>query len=270
MLQQIQDLREEGDALYEFLQTLEEGDWGQVTPFKGWTITDVVQHLLWGDEWAVLSATDPEKYLKEFQKVAKTLLSGAGTKATTREVYGELQGEPLVARWRESFLKMCDVFASLPPDARLKWAGPDMGVRMFVTARQMETWAHAQDIYDLKKLERAHADRIKNIAVIGVKTFGLSFAIREMDVPQDIPYVRLTSPSGKIWEWNEPSDSNRVEGSAVDFCHVVTQGRNIADVNLALVGDTANSWMAIAQCFAGPPDNPPKRGERAFATSFSL
>ena len=38
----------------------------------------------------------------------------------------------------------------------------------------------------------------------------------------------MTAPSGEIWEWHDPSKSNFIEGSAVDFCRVVTQTRNIA------------------------------------------
>ncbi|MEE8557360.1 MAG: TIGR03084 family protein, partial [Myxococcota bacterium] len=103
---------------------------------------------------------------------------------------------------------------------------------------------------------------IKNIAVIGVKTFGWTFVNRGLDVPGDVPYVRLIAPSGAAWEWNEPSKENRVEGLATEFCHVVTQGRNVADTALRVVGETAGRWMAIAQCFAGAPNDPPKPGAR--------
>ena len=82
-----------------------------------------------------------------------------------------------------------------------------------------------------------------------------------------VPYVRLTAPSGAIWEWGEPETEDRVEGSAVEFCHVVTQGRNIADTDLAVSGETAVEWMAIAQCFAGGPEEPPAPGQRAWSDS---
>jgi hypothetical protein len=72
------------------------------------------------------------------------------------------------------------------------------------------------------------------------------------------------APSGEIWEWNEPSDSERITGDAVDFCRVVTQGRNIADTPLEVVGEIATRWMSIAQCFAGGPVDPPKPGERTW------
>ena len=55
-------------------------------------------------------------------------------------------------------------------------AGPGMGARMFTTARQMEIWAHGQAIYDLLDTERPRSDRLRSIAVIGVRTFGWTFA----------------------------------------------------------------------------------------------
>jgi uncharacterized protein (TIGR03084 family) len=129
----------------------------------------------------------------------------------------------------------------------------------------METWAHGQDVYDLMRVRRRHTDRIKSIAVLGVKTFGWTFANRGLEPPGPPPYVRLIAPSGAVWEWNEENRTDRISGDAVEFCQVVTQGRNIADTKLEVVGDTAKRWMAIAQCFAGGPVDPPKPGERAWS-----
>jgi uncharacterized protein (TIGR03084 family) len=159
---------------------------------------------------------------------------------------------------------MADALGASDPKRRLPWFGPDMGVRMFTTARYMETWAHGQEVYDLLRVRRTHSDRIKNIAVIGMKTFGWTFVNRGLEVPTAKPYVRLVAPSGEIWEWNEPSESESIRGDAVDFCRVVTQGRNIADTSLEVVGEIATRWMSIAQCFAGGPADPPKPGQRTW------
>ena len=126
----------------------------------------------------------------------------------------------------------------------------------------METWAHGQEIYDVLGVERVDKDRIKNIAVLGVNTFSWTFTCRGLEVPGKAPYVKLTAPSGDIWEWNEPSEENRIEGFATEFCQVVTQVRNIADTNLKLNGEVATRWMSIAQCFAGLPEEPPAPGTR--------
>jgi uncharacterized protein (TIGR03084 family) len=263
MLEQVRDLREEGDQLCELLKTLDESDWGRPTPFKNWTVRDVVEHLHFSDRLAVLSLKSDEEFLKAAEAMGRAIMEeGLDLKAFARREIGSLEPSELLQLWRDYFVEMCDLLEAADPKARLKWFGPDMGVRMFTTARQMETWAHGQDIYDLLRVPREYTDRIKNIAVIGVKTFGWTFVNRGLAVPPDIPYVRLTAPSGEIWEWSQPNDDNRVEGLASEFCHVVTQGRNVADTQLQVVGETATKWMAIAQCFAGGPEEPPKPGQR--------
>ena len=109
---------------------------------------------------------------------------------------------------------------------------------------------------------RQDKDHIKNGVVIGNNTFGWTFINRGEEVPQDKPFLRLTAPSGEVWDFNEPSNSNYVEGLATEFGQVVTQCRNIDDTQLKVVGDTAKKWMAVAQCFAGPPRTPPPVGAR--------
>ena len=61
---------------------------------------------------------------------------------------------------------------------------------------------------------------------------------------------------------NEERDGHLIEGSATEFCQVVTQVRNIADTRLKVVGEPARLWMSVAQCFAGPPNSPPAPGTR--------
>jgi uncharacterized protein (TIGR03084 family) len=262
MLQQVVDLREEGDELFALVRKMGDGDWERHTSFKNWTVKDVIVHLHFSDWLAVTSAKDPDAFATLEHDLTEAMLKGRSMKDLADERLGNRSGPEVLGMWRDCFLEMCEQFGKLDSDARLKWFGPDMGLRMFATARQMETWAHGQEIYDLLKQERSYTDRIRNIAVIGVKTFGWTFVNRGRAVPGDIPYVRLTAPSGAVWEWNEPGAENRVEGSAVEFCHVVTQGRNIADVSLTVVGDTARQWMAMAQCFAGGAVDPPVPGER--------
>ena len=119
--------------------------------------------------------------------------------------------------------------------------------------------------FDLFRVERQETDRIKNVAVLGVNTFGWTFVNRGEEVPAPKPYIRLTAPSGAIWEWNDPSDDERIEGSGLEFCQVVTQTRSIGDTSLSVTGPVATKWMAVAQCFAGPVNPPPTPGTRHMA-----
>ncbi len=255
----VADLRAEGDELQRFLADLDSADWASVTRFKAWTINDVVAHLYFGDHLGIISHRSGREF-KEFMAAVRQ--SGLPLVTYTREWLDNLSGRAMLAKWHRQFTGMCDLFAASDPDLRLTWAGPDMGLKMFATARLMETWAHSWAIYDRLGIARPQSDRIRHIATIGARTYHWSFANRGLDVPGPAPWLTLEAPSGAVWDWHQPQDDNRITGSAVEFCQVVTQVRNIADTGLSVTGAPARAWMAIAQCFAGPPEQPPAPGTR--------
>jgi uncharacterized protein (TIGR03084 family) len=256
---QVKDLREEGRELDSLLARLSEADWGRATAFKAWTIWDVVAHLHVTDHMGVTSLAGDAAFRALMKDIGR---AGVPLTAYTRRWVGDVSGETLRSRWRALLDGLCTSLEAAAPDVRLTWAGPGMKPRMFATARQMEIWAHGSEIYDLLGVERVETDRIRNIATIGVRTFGWTFANRKLEPPAPIPFVRLTAPSGAVWTWNEEQGNSLIEGRAVEFCQVVTQTRNIADTELRVVGEPAQRWMAIAQCFAGPPEDPPAPGTR--------
>jgi uncharacterized protein (TIGR03084 family) len=262
MLPQAVDFRAEVDDLHALLVTLSEADWERATQFKQWTINDIVQHLHDSDLMAAASVAGPEPFERRRAEVQALRDTGLSRVQEARQRYSGLTGKLLLERWHAQAIDLCDSLSMLSPDGRLTWYGPDMGVRMFSTARQMETWAHGQAIYDLMGVVREPTDRLRNIAEIGVRTYGWTFANRGMPVPGGAPHVHLTGLSGASWNWNDPSPDNRVEGSVLDFCQVVTQVRNVADTALKVTGEPARIWMSLAQCFAGPPEDPPRPGSR--------
>jgi uncharacterized protein (TIGR03084 family) len=265
VLQESQDLRAEADELHAFLETLADEDWGRPTGFKSWTPWDVVAHLHFYDQVSMLSLEGEEAFLPRRGELLREFGKGTSNAELARQEYGDWSAAELLERWITTCHDMARQLGESDPKRRLPWFGPDMGVRMFTTARLMETWAHGQEVYDLLGVRREPTDRLKHIATIGVKTFGWTFVNRKLEVPGPPPHVRLAAPSGEVWEWNEPSEIECVRGDALDFCLVVTQARNIADTPLEVVGEVASKWMAIAQCFAGGAVDPPKPGERSSA-----
>ncbi len=262
MLQVCQDLRDEAEELYEVLDSLGDDDWARPTPFQSWTPWDVVAHLHFFDRVSLLALNDETAFAACRDDLVAKMAKGMTLAEEARRELGGLDAKALSRQWIESCKEMAVALGESDPKRRLPWFGPDMGVPMFSTARYMETWAHGHDIYDLLRRPRNHTDRIKHIAVIGMKTFGWTFINRGEEVPGAPPYVRITAPSGDVWEFGDPSDEEYVRGDAVEFCHVVTQGRNIADTALDVKGTIATRWMSIAQCFAGAAVDPPKPGER--------
>jgi uncharacterized protein (TIGR03084 family) len=257
--EQIRDLRAEAAELETLLDTLAPADWDRVTTFRDWTVYDVVAHLHLSDHMGMTALQGEPAFRALMQDMAAARLPMS---AYARRWLGDVSGPDLRERWRSLIRDLCDGLAGTDPDQRLPWAGPGMRPRMFATARQMETWAHGWELYDLLGVERRHHDRLQNVATIGVRTFGWTFANRKLPPPGPAPYVGLIAPSGALWTWNDPDSEHRVEGDAVEFCQVVTQVRHVRDTALKVRGEVAESWMAIAQCFAGPPVDPPVPGSR--------
>jgi uncharacterized protein (TIGR03084 family) len=271
MLEQATDFGAESEALFRLLEPLSDAELAQPTLFKGWRIEQIIGHLhLWN-----LAADHALSDVAQFDAMMAGIgphMAGGGTLAEYESAWlaglpGDqgrmgLSGRALLQRWRAQFSDMLARFHAADPKARVKWAGPDMSVRSSITARLMETWAHGQAVYDRLDTERVDTDRIRNIVVLGVNTFGWAYKIRGLAVPARVPYLRLSAPSGAQWTFNEPAGEDTIEGSAAEFCRVVTQTRNVADTALKVSGDGARHWMSIAQCFAGAAHAPPPPGSR--------
>lgn len=267
VFQQLVDFAEESEALYSILEPLSDEDFQRQTQFKTYKVHDVIAHLHifnWAAEESIRDGDSFIRFYKGLGQRRKELgldLIGV-TDLWLDDNENGVRNRALLDVWRDYYRGMAQRLADIDPRMRVKWAGPDMSVRSSLTARLMETWAHGQELYDLLGIERVDKDRIKNIAVLGINTFGWTFKNRGMEIPADVPYVKLTAPSGEIWEWNEPNEANCVVGNATEFCQVVAQTRNIADTQLSVTGETATRWMSIAQCFAGGPEDPPPPGAR--------
>jgi len=271
MQQTVEDFSQECDLLDRLYSDLSDADWQRSTQFKDWTPNDILIHLHFWNRAANLSLHQPEEFDRLYTTVAATIKS-EGLRPIENRLIVERGNELLIA-WRNLYLEMSAHWATLDAKKRVKWAGPDMSVRSSITARQMETWAHGQAVFDLFGQQRRETDRVKNIVILGVNTYGWTYKVRNIKPPGPMPRLRLTSPQGSQWEFGDdeddhnrnelsPNEQNLITGSAVGFAQTVTQTRNVADTDLKVTGPIATDWMATAQCFAGAAVSPPAAGSR--------
>lgn len=255
----VDDFIAECDALEQLLEGVSDSDWAKPTQFFDWTLEDVLLHLHFWNKAVDMALLRPEEFQSMMKEVMVVLVKG-GLRGTEDARVKE-RGVDLFHVWRDNYRQMREHWSELDPKHRVAWAGPDMSVRSAITARQMETWAHSQEIFDLMGVERQEDDRIRNIVVLCVNTYGWSYKVRGLETPGPMPQLHLTSPSGELWSFGEEGE-NSITGSAVQFAQVSAQTRNIADTDLVVVGPIAEDWMAHAQCFAGPPEKVPEPGTR--------
>ena len=249
----LDDLKAESARIWNGGSGLDDAAWATPTPATGWSVATPVAHLLWTDVVAVVAATDsPEGKDAWDALVLRALEDPMGFVDQQALEVARLRPEALLARWGAAREALPRALKEYPEGQRMPWFGPPMSPTSMATARFMETWAHALDVYDALGLEPDVTDRIRHVAHLGVRTRNFSYSVHGLEAPAEEFRIELTAPSGDLWTWGPQDAAQSVRGSAYDFCLLVTQRVHRDDTDLAADGADAEQWLTIAQAFAGP------------------
>jgi uncharacterized protein (TIGR03084 family) len=225
----------------------------------GWSVADCLGHLWFFDRAATTALVDPDAFGATLQRIA------ADPDAYMQAHLDEARalGTTLPTAARAARASLLAALATTDPATKVPWYGPPMSPASFATARLMEYWAHGQDIADGLGVTRTPTDRLRHVCHLGVRTRGFSFVVRGLPAPAADVRVELRGPSGGTWAWGGADAIDRITGTALDFALVVTQRRLVDGTGLAVEGETARAWMAVAQAFAGAPTTTdPARNEQ--------
>ena len=246
----VADLRAESDALDALVADLDDAGWRTETPAAGWTIAHQIAHLWWTDRVSVVAVTDDAGFAE--------IVRGAATNPTgfVDEGAEQLATTPpadMLAEWRRTRATLHDELLGVADGRKLPWFGPPMSAASMATARLMETWAHGLDVADALGVRRPATARLRSVAHIGVRTRDFAFTVHGRPIPAEPFRIELRAPDGDVWTWGPDDAGQRVVGSAEDFCMLVTQRRPVAELDVSAHGADAETWLTIAQAFAGPP-----------------
>lgn len=252
----LDDLRTESDGLDALVAGLGDAAWAAPTPAEGWTIAHQIAHLAWTDRQALLSVRDPDRFQRELADamahldalVALDTYVDAGARAGA-----ELPPAQLLERWREGRARLRAALTEAARGARFPWYGPPMSVGGVASGRLMETWAHGEDIADTLGVRRAPTERLWQVARIAVRARDYAFAAHGLAAPADPFRVELGAPDGSLWTFGPADAAQRIAGPALDFCLLAVQRRHRDDVAVRAQGRDAETWLSVAQAFAGPP-----------------
>ncbi len=246
----VRDLGAESEVVQQMLGGLEPADYDRATPADGWAIRDQLSHLAYFDTMEILAIAEPERFLAATDEL---LEHGNSFVDEIAKKYSHMPAGDLREWFTTTRTRLIAAFSALNPRTRLPWVGLEMSAASAVSARLMETWAHGQDIADTIGFVSEPTERLRHIAHLGVSSFAFSHRLHGIEVPQAAVRVELVSPAGAVWRWGPERSADSVEGSALDFCMVATQRRNLAETGLAVHGLIASRWMSIVQAYAGPP-----------------
>jgi uncharacterized protein (TIGR03084 family) len=240
-------LEREQTSLQAELRDVATDDWFRPTPSKGWDARDSVAHLADTDELAIDTCTNGLRPLNDF----------AAQLASPEDVtlWGVLRGRrqpgrEVLAWWKETSTREREVLAGLDPATRVPW-GLGMRPPSFVTARLMETWAHALDVRVALGLPIVDTDRLRHIAWLGYRSLPYAFSFAGREPPPGELRVELTSPSGKeTWDYGPPGAPNRISGPAGEFCRLFVHRISRDEARgLTAEGDGAVAALEVARAF---------------------
>jgi len=229
--------------------------WSRATASPGWNVFDQIAHLAYFDERASIAIKDPERFRHDLEEmIART--TDESLDEITLEPLRLLSSNDLMSRWRENRQRLNEAACALSDDSRVSWYGPSMGAKSFLTARLMETWAHGVDVVDSLGATREPTDRLRHVAQLGFITRQWSYVVRGETMPPGAVRLELEGPLGDAWRWGPDDADDSIEGSAEDFCLVVTQRRHPSDTSLS-AGELGTHWLQRAQAFAGASSEGP-------------
>lgn len=242
----VDELVAEQDYLDEQVRDAPLERWNAPSPAEGWLMRDCIAHLAEGDQTAAIIA-ETRAYPEGDRRQGDGVVTARQLEARALSI------EELLAWWRSCRARLAAAVRPLDARDRLPWAGNEMSVRSFTTARLMEAWSHGLDAIETAGATPLDSDRLHNIAHLGYATRDFAYRNRGLEPDPEPLYVELTAPSGAIWTWGTEDAPHRITGSAGDFCRVVTQRIHYTDTALEYSDSTAEGFLQVAQAFAGPP-----------------
>ena len=244
----VEDLAAEGNFL-DGVVTDHQPDFELPSAAPGWPIGHQIGHLIWTDRVSALACRDRAGFARQAEAFGadpeRTIDAGA-----VRAAAGSVP--EVLGTWRSARSDLIDALRAVPAGQKIPWFGPSMSPATMASVRIMETWAHGVDVTDAVGLDPSATARLWHIAHLGVHTRDFAFSLHGMRSPSAPFRVELTAPSGETWCWGPATAADRITGSALDFCLLVTQRRHRVDLELTATPGAAAGWLPIAQVFAGP------------------
>lgn len=240
----------EGDSVERLVADIDDAHWSSPTPAAGWTVANQIAHLSFVFRLAGAAAARPAVF-EAIAARAQGDFDGAVNAALAE--YADLTPAELLARWRTERATAEQALVAVPADSLVPWLVRPIPPAVLAAAGMMELVGHSQDIADALGTQREWTDRIRHVVGFGVQVWDFGYQARGLAIPDVRFGFELTAPSRAVWRFGPDDAVQRITGSAVDFCLLVTRRRHRDDLDLTAVGRDADEWLDIAQAYRGAP-----------------
>jgi hypothetical protein len=242
----------------EFTSVLAHADGGAVVEPYGWSVTQLVAHLVevdlyFGRQLGLWDHTIEDSLEDDHLAMTEAAVRGA-VKANFAET---------VAKWLEVSAAVCDHVTTLDADGlrqRIKFHMLDTRVTTALTVRVFEIWTHIEDLCRTLRRDPPLLDaaRLHLMSHAAVHAIPLGMLLGNIDGGRHTARIVLTGRGGGVWnqplqlglEAGEPSVT--IVADAVEFCRLAAQRIAPADLEAEVDGpmDLAITVLRGAAVFA--------------------
>ena len=242
----------------EFASLLSQADgWAVVEPY-GWSVTQLVAHLLEVDLYFGRQRGLWEHEIDPALEDDHLGLTEAAVRAAVRADFAET-----VAKWLETSSALCAYMSSLDDEQlrrRIKFHMLEARISSLLVVRVFEVWTHIEDL--ARSLRRdpplLDAARLHLMTRTAVRAIPLGMLLGSIDGGEHTARIVLTGRGGGVWnqalqvgaEAGEPSVT--IVADALEFCRLAAQRIPPADLVAEIEGplDLALTVLRGASVFA--------------------
>lgn len=233
------------------IDPLDEPAWQRPSRCDGWSVADVVLHLVQTDELAVASLAgriDDGIANLASSDAPVTSIDDAAQLAVDRE--RGASGTELAARWHSTSDELRRSLADGDPHRRVTWVAGTLSVHTLAATRLAEAWIHTGDIADSFGIVPEPTDRLRHIARLAWRTLPYAFARAGRQLTGPVAF-ELRAPSGATWAFDpdEPAITT-IRGDAAELCLVAARRLDPAETSLTGDGPDVDSVLELVRTYA--------------------
>jgi uncharacterized protein (TIGR03083 family) len=253
------------DPAAAFVQTTDEfksilavaDGWAVVEPY-GWSVTQLVAHLLEVDLYFGRQLGLWEHEIDETLEDDHLAMTEAAVQASVRADFGAT-----VSKWLEISSEVCAHVASLDADQlgrRIKFHMLETRISTALVVRVFEVWTHIEDLCRTLRCDPPPLDaaRLHLMTRTAVRAIPLGMLLDEIDTDGQTARIVLTGRGGGVWNQSlklgaEPGDTAvTIVADALEFCRLAAQRITPADLDADVEGpmDLALRVLRGASVFA--------------------
>jgi uncharacterized protein (TIGR03083 family) len=242
----------------EFKSVLIAADGAAVVEPYGWSVTQLIAHLLEVDLYFGRQLGLWEHDIDEAHEDDHLAMTESAVRSAVASDFGEI-----VARWYDVSSKVCTHVASFDADQlrqRFKLHMLDTRLSTVLVARVFEVWTHTEDLCRTLRRDPPPLDaaRLHLMTRVAVSAIPLGMLLGGIDSGPHTARIVLTGRGGGVW--NQPlqlgADAREpavtIVADALEFCRLAAQRIAPRDLNAEVDGslDLADDVLRGASVFA--------------------